>query len=123
MTLTPTPSGRLKIIEHVPFPNPVLNEDKINIYLLLVDIPESLSLKIYTTAGRFIRGFDVDGISTSPDLKIVYEGPAARYAYTFNFDLTDRNADPLANGLYYYVLKATKKEVGVKVYGKFGVLH
>ena len=119
---SPTPSGGLKIIKHMPYPNPVMGKSMM-IYALMADVPERMNLKIYTTAGRLVRILGNIDTQDPRILSLVMEGNIARYAYNIPYDLSDGNGEDLGNGVFFYVLEAHKKNVHLKVFGKLVVLN
>ncbi len=120
LTFTPTPSGKLQILQHVPYPNPV-QHNNMSIYVELADVPNKMNFKLYTCGMRLVRAFHIE--QPGNNMQIVYDNNVARYAYTFNYDLTDGNGNLLANGLYYYVIESSKNQVNYRVIGKFFVLR
>ncbi len=123
LTLTPTPSGILQILRHCPYPDPVKLSKNIFLYVEMTDVPDTLSVKIYTISVRQVQHCILTDLSGSPNLQIVYEGNVARFAYTIPLTLKDGQGNDLANGVYYYWLEAKKAGVDYKVIGKFVVLH
>ena len=94
-----------------------------NLYLEMTDMPDFLAVKVYTIAGRLINSSSFTAVQSLLNPQIVHEGSVANFAVTVNLNLTDANSQSLSNGLYYYVLKARKREVEDKVYGKLAVLR
>ena len=76
------------------YPNPFKSETHFTFELRGATKPESVSIKIYTVAGRMIR-----------ELLI----PTSDYSIGFNkfkWDGRDQDGDPIANGIYFYKLFA-----------------
>ncbi len=120
LTFTPTPSGKLQILQHVPYPNPV-QHNNMSIYVELADVPGRMNFKFYTCGMRLVRAFHIE--QPGNNMQIVYDNNVARYAYTLNYDLTDGNGNLLANGLYYYAIETSNSAMKYRVIGKFVVLR
>ncbi len=119
-TCSPTASESLWIASHAPYPNPLRQGNQVSVYMLMTDVPDRLSLKVYTVSMRLIRYITMGDPRHSPDPLIVYDGNVARYAYTVGIDLAKPNL--VANGLYYYSIQATKGDRQAKVFGKFVII-
>lgn len=83
------------------YPNPFAHETEFTFNLTGADIPDDLTIKIYTVAGRLIRTIEV---------------PVSSLRYGFNrirWDGRDNDGNEVANGVYFYsmVLKSGESTV------------
>ncbi|HVO75663.1 MAG TPA: C25 family cysteine peptidase, partial [Ignavibacteriaceae bacterium] len=102
-------SNEVKIIDVFNYPNPVSR----NTYFTfkLTQIPDELTIKIYTVAGRLVK--EIDGHSV--DLK-----------YDFNrlfWDGKDQDGDFIANGVYFYKIILKKGDKVEQVTQKLAVVR
>ncbi len=122
-TFTPTASAPLWIASHVPYPNPVRDNNGTKLYIKMTDVPNRISVRIYTTSMRLIWDISVE----NPALQIEYNNEVAYFTYTLPYSLTDNHNVPLANGLYYYSITANNMTSSTnsrqaRVMGKLAVL-
>ncbi len=122
-TLTPTPSDILQIVEHCPYPNPVKYSKQIMLYMRMTDVPDNLTVRIYTLSIRMVRSIYLTDLNGSSNLQGVINNGIAQYAYTLPLDLKDGQGNALSNGVYYYWVEAKKGSVDYRVMGKFVILH
>jgi hypothetical protein len=75
----------------LPYPNPVLDPGPIQVQVALGQPTAKLTLSVFTTAYRKVN-------------EVQYKNLPAG-TVDLSFDPVDRNGVPLANGLYYLVVK------------------
>ncbi len=84
-------------------PNPFRRET-VFVYVL-TDIADRASLKIYTVSGRLIRSFEDAGMSAPDYHELLWDG-------------TDTWGDEVANGVYFFRLKASQDDRKEEITGK-----
>jgi flagellar hook assembly protein FlgD len=93
--------SELKILQTYNYPNPM--KDNTVFTMNLSQIPEELSIKIYTIAGRLIKDMKIP----PSDLRIGFN--------SIPWDGRDEDGDIIANGVYLYkvILKKDGKSVSI----------
>ncbi|MGB2869688.1 MAG: C25 family cysteine peptidase [Bacteroidota bacterium] len=79
-----------KLLDVFNFPNPFANETYFTFALAASRVPDVLSIKVYTVAGRLTRDIKV----YQPDLRIGFN--------RIYWDGRDEDGNELANGVYFY---------------------
>jgi hypothetical protein len=104
-----TSTDQLRVTEMFNFPNPFAHATTFTFKQNLAT-PLSVTIKIYTLAGRLIQTLDASS-SGEPFVKIPWDG-------------RDRDGDLLANGVYLYktIVRTTDGRFGSEVLGKLSVL-
>jgi hypothetical protein len=102
-------TDRLRVTEMFNFPNPFAHGTTFA-FKQNLSAPLSVSIKIYTLAGRLIQTLDMTSPG-EPYVKIPWDG-------------RDRDGDILANGVYLYktIVRTTDGRFGSEVLGKISVL-
>ena len=93
-------SGKVKITDMLPYPNPMSNEGK---FTFVLTEPADVTINIYTISGKKIRTLSKNCGSNYNEI---------------NWDCRDGSGDKIANNTYFYKLKA--KSLSGKVSGKIG---
>jgi hypothetical protein len=94
------------------YPNPVRTNETVFAFAL-TGATEGADLKIYTTSGRLIRSFDRGRWWDLADIGY----------HEVVWDLTDEEGMPVANGVYFYVLRVEREGSVHKEKGKMAVLR
>jgi len=106
-------SNDLDIIRFGNYPNPITGERTTFIFYL-TDWADDVRLGIYTASGRLVREFSY--ASGDPDLRPVDYSEKT-------WDLVDEKGYPVANGVYFYKIKAVAGAEKVVKTGKMAVLR
>lgn len=93
--------------EFTPYPSPARG-NRVTFQYKFGLTPDSVSMKIYDTAGHLVA-----------NLSDSFNAANGRV----NYDLTNRKGKRIANGVYFYKLKATKNGKSFSKTGKFAVLR
>ena len=98
------------------YPNPFEKETVFTYRLTGPIHAEEISLKIYTISGRLVKSFhnfiDEEGqLGTALDYHLI------------TWDGRDEKGDPLANGVYFYKIRAKWKDQMVNETGKLAILR
>jgi len=102
--------GKLDIINNMSYPNPVKTGASLTLYYeLTTSDADTVKIRIYTVSIRMIRELD--------------DCPAAFGPNSVAWDMRDDTGTPVANGLYYYQVEATRRTNGVRKIGKIAVLR
>ncbi len=104
----------------------IIPEGTMKFYVLINDIPDWVTFKIYTTSFRLVKILLVESLQNSGLMQLFYDRGLLNYRFDIPYDIKDWYGKPLANGLYYYALDAsktyaTKSNVLYRVIGKFVV--
>lgn len=122
-TFTPTAYMSLSIIKLLTYPNPVKNQNSLNFYINLSDIPDRIDIKVYTTAARLIRVMNSAQTKAPNGVTLVEDiYNECTFAYSIPYDLTDWEGNWLADGMYYFVVEARKSDTTVRGIGRFTIL-
>jgi len=102
------------------YPNPVksqaakpVNEGRTRFTYVLTDDADKVEIKVYTVSGRLVKTFD----DVSPTIGY-HEYPRTLYGW----DCRDDKGYPLANGVYFYKITATKGNKKVSKTMKMAIL-
>lgn len=106
-------SNDLDIIRYGNYPNPVKG-DRTTFVFYLTDWADDVILGIYTASGRLIRQYS--HASGDPDLRPVDYSEKT-------WDMVDEQGYPVANGIYFYKIKAVAGSEEAVVTGKMAVLR
>ncbi len=97
------------LIVYGNFPNPFKERTIISYRIESNEPIDALTVKIYTTSGRLIRSKGLDLDETVPDDDILEPN-----YHELVWDGTDDDGNPVANGVYFAVIKAKYKNKVVK---------
>ena len=109
-TLTSTPVlSALAITKAVTFPNPVRSGGLTFSVWLTTDQVDYIRITVYTLSMYQIKGLLVPGGHFGEN--------------QFSWDIRDEHGTALANGLYYYLVEASKQSKKASAWGKLVVLR
>jgi hypothetical protein len=97
------------------YPNPFDQETVFTYRLTGPDHAEEISLKIYTVSGRLVKSFDNLDEGGIPGTSISY--------HVKTWDGLDEDGNRLANGVYFYKIRAKWQDRAVEKIGKLAILR
>ncbi len=102
-------SNSLKVMNVFNYPNPF--KDETHFTFRLTQIPDELSIKIYTVAGRLIKVIDKTSADLIMDFNKIY------------WDGRDEDGDAIANGVYLYRVTVRKDGKSENITQKLAVVR
>ncbi len=102
-------SGDLEILNVYNYPNPM--GDETHFIFSLTDLPDDVSIKIFTVSGRLIKSIKMEYEKLSFNLNKIY------------WDGRDEDGDPIANGVYFFKIIAHYKGKTKSVVQKLAVVR
>ncbi|MEX1139739.1 MAG: C25 family cysteine peptidase [Bacteroidota bacterium] len=96
----------LRLLQVFNFPNPFSSETAFTFHLTGLGIPDEVSLRIYTIAGRMVYE------------RKLFPGEVNIGFNRISWDGRDQNGDAVANGVYFYKLSAVQNGKKVEVVEK-----
>lgn len=102
-------SNSMKVMNVFNYPNPF--KDETHFTFRLTQIPDELSIKIFTVAGRLIKVIDKTSAELNMDFNKIY------------WDGRDEDGDPIANGVYLYRVTVRKDGNSENITQKLAVLR
>jgi hypothetical protein len=102
VTLTSTETPNLaadNLAQVIVYPNPYHGDFYHSNRVVFIQLPSQVILRIYTLDGQLVEEFQKD----DPGNRVVW-------------DLTNRHGQPVASGVYIYVLKTTSEKKTGKVF-------
>ena len=97
------------LIVYGNYPNPFKDQTIISYTIESNEPIDDLSIKIYTTSGRLVRSQMLDLDETVPDDDILEPN-----YHELVWDGTDDDGNPVANGVYFAIIKGKYKNKVVK---------
>ena len=96
----------LRLLQVFNFPNPFSTETAFTFHLTGLRMPDEVTLRIYTIAGRMVYE------------RRLLPGEVNIGFNTIPWDGRDQNGDPVANGVYFYKVSAVQEGKRVEVVEK-----
>jgi hypothetical protein len=104
-------SRNARVDQLIPYPSPTAGPLDFTFRVIGAEAPDGAQLKIYTVAGRLIRGLEI----SASDLRIGFN--------SIRWDGRDADGDALANGVYFYKLILSVGGENSEQIGRFAVLR
>jgi hypothetical protein len=104
-------SRNARVDQLIPYASPTAGPLDFTFRVIGAEAPDGAQLKIYTVAGRLIRGLEI----SASDLRIGFN--------SIRWDGRDADGDALANGVYFYKLILSVGGENSEQIGRFAVLR